>query len=60
MSSLAHAGPARAEVARRIGQACRAHGFFCVTGHGVAPELMAQLETLSRQFFALDEATKLR
>lgn len=60
VDDLVQARPARAEVARRIGEACRAHGFFYVTGHGVAPELMKQLETLSRQFFALDEATKMQ
>ena len=60
VGDLVHARPARAEVARRIAEACRAHGFFYVTGHGVSLALMAQLETLSRQLFAFDEATKLR
>jgi isopenicillin N synthase-like dioxygenase len=51
--------PGREEVARRIGEASRSHGFFYVTGHGIALALIAQLEHLSRQFFALDEPTKL-
>jgi polar amino acid transport system ATP-binding protein len=50
----------RAEVARRIGEACRAHGFFYVVGHGIAPELLARLDDVSRRFFALDEPTKLQ
>ncbi len=50
----------RAEVARRIGAACRAHGFFYVTGHGVDAALVNELEALSRRFFALDEAAKLQ
>ena len=48
------------EVAHEIAQACRAHGFFYVRGHGVDEALCARLESLSRRFFALDEATKLQ
>ena len=46
------------EVARGIGEACRAHGFFYVVGHGIDPELGERLEYLSQRFFALPEATK--
>jgi len=60
VSALVRAAPERDDVARRIGEACRAHGFFYVTGHGVDPALIAELEASSRYFFALDEATKLR
>ena len=60
VSPLVAGGPGRDEVARRIGQACRAHGFFYVSGHGVDPALVHRLETLSRQFFALDTATKMQ
>jgi polar amino acid transport system ATP-binding protein len=48
------------EVARRIGDACRAHGFFYVVGHGIDPALGPRLEDLSHRFFALPEATKRR
>jgi len=48
------------EVAARIGEACRAHGFFYVTGHGLAEALGQRLETLSHRFFALPEAVKAR
>ena len=51
---------ARRDVARQIGAACRAHGFFYVVGHGVDPALMQRLERLSRVFFAQDLATKQR
>jgi isopenicillin N synthase-like dioxygenase len=34
-------------------------GFFYVTGHGVDPDLIDQVLTLSRRFFALPEADKL-
>jgi isopenicillin N synthase-like dioxygenase len=40
-------------VAERIAAACRASGFFYVTGHGVPDELLARLDRLSRQFFDL-------
>jgi polar amino acid transport system ATP-binding protein len=52
--------PERTAVAARIGEACRAHGFFYVTGHGIDPALTQRLEDLSRAFFALDEATKMQ
>jgi isopenicillin N synthase-like dioxygenase len=52
--------PERQEVAAEIGAACRDNGFFYITGHGVDTGLQDRLERLSREFFAKDEATKLR
>jgi len=37
-----------------IHRACRDYGFFYVTGHGVPVDLQTRLESLSRQFFAMD------
>jgi len=48
------------EVARAIGDACRAHGFFYVVGHGIDPALGPRLEDVSHRFFALPEDTKQR
>ena len=48
-----------AEVARQIEAACREHGFFYVTGHGVAPDLLARLTTACAAFFALPQAAKM-
>lgn len=45
--------------AAQIGQACREIGFFYIVGHGVDESLQQRLETLSRQFFAQNLATKL-
>jgi polar amino acid transport system ATP-binding protein len=50
----------RDAVAAQIGAACRAHGFFYVTGHGVAPALVKRLEALSHFFFELPEETKMQ
>ncbi|WP_279537272.1 2-oxoglutarate and iron-dependent oxygenase domain-containing protein [Roseateles toxinivorans] len=47
-------------VAQQIALACRAHGFFYAVGHAVPQPLIDELERLSRQFFALDETTKLQ
>jgi isopenicillin N synthase-like dioxygenase len=47
-------------VAAAIAKACRDNGFFYVVGHGVDPALQAQLEALSRAFFAQAEAVKMR
>jgi isopenicillin N synthase-like dioxygenase len=41
------------DAARRIDAACRRHGFFVITGHGVDPELFTRLEDASRRFFDL-------
>ena len=47
------------EVARQIEAACREHGFFYVTGHGVAPDLLARLTEACAAFFALPQAAKM-
>ncbi len=46
-------------VAGAIGSACRESGFFYVSGHGVPADLLARLDALSREFFALPEPAKL-
>ncbi|QSI32807.1 isopenicillin N synthase family oxygenase [Variovorax sp. RKNM96] len=50
----------RDAVAAQIGAACRAHGFFYVTGHGVDAALVQRLEDLSHRFFDLPEETKMQ
>lgn len=47
-------------VAVQIHQACRTFGFFYVVGHGIDKTLQKNLENLSRQFFAQDEASKMQ
>ena len=49
-----------ARVARAMDAACRDTGFFCVTGHGVDPALLASLDGAARRFFALPAADKAR
>jgi len=51
-------GPPPPDLARRIDEACRSTGFFYVVGHGIDPQLGADLDRQARQFFALDEAEK--
>ncbi len=60
VSALVLRTPQRETAAQQIGTACRAHGFFYAVGHGVDAALCDRLETLAREFFALDEPTKLR
>lgn len=60
VSALVSGIAARDAVAAQIGAACRAHGFFYVTGHGVDPALVKRLEDLSHRFFDLPEETKMQ
>jgi isopenicillin N synthase-like dioxygenase len=43
-----------------IDRACRDWGFFQVTGHGIDPRLIADMFTVSRQFFAQPSTEKRR
>lgn len=45
-------------VARALDRACREHGFFQITGHGVAPALLAELGVQAHRFFGLPPAAK--
>jgi isopenicillin N synthase-like dioxygenase len=54
------AGTGADGVAAAIDQACRATGFFYVTGHGVPAELPARVDAFAREFFALPDETKAR
>jgi isopenicillin N synthase-like dioxygenase len=59
ISPLLGADPsARAAAADEIGRACRAQGFFYVTGHGISENLLADLDGQSRAFFALPDGEK--
>jgi isopenicillin N synthase-like dioxygenase len=60
VSALVAGTPARETVAAEIGEACRAQGFFYVTGHGVDLPTCDRMVEASRRFFALDEATKMQ
>ncbi|MCU1453746.1 MAG: iron oxidase [Acidimicrobiales bacterium] len=54
---VAGTGPV-APVARAIDAACRDHGFFSITGHGVDEGAQTRLEAAARTFFALPEDEK--
>jgi isopenicillin N synthase-like dioxygenase len=49
----------RARFLAELRTAAREVGFFYLTGHGVAPELLRELMAGSRRFFALPESEKL-
>ncbi|MET0312360.1 MAG: 2-oxoglutarate and iron-dependent oxygenase domain-containing protein, partial [Burkholderiaceae bacterium] len=51
---------ARGAVAREIDAAARAWGFFYVAHHGVDAGLVDRVTALAREFFAQDEAVKMR
>jgi len=51
---------AAAKIAQEINKACREHGFFYISGHGVSEALQANLEKLSHLFFNLPEEEKLK
>jgi isopenicillin N synthase-like dioxygenase len=51
---------AKAALAREVDRACREIGFLVVSGHGVAPEVIAAIEDVSRRFFDLPLEAKER
>ncbi len=56
--AAALAGGDTRAVAAAIDEACRRHGFFVLTGHGVDPALFDDLERAARDFFARPDAEK--
>jgi isopenicillin N synthase-like dioxygenase len=54
------AADALAEIAPQVDQACRRFGFFQVTGHGIHPQRLAELDRLARAFFAQPDDVKAR
>jgi isopenicillin N synthase-like dioxygenase len=60
VANLVSGSEGRHAVAEHLGRACRERGFFYIVGHGVDEALQAQLQELSRQFFALDDEKKMR
>jgi isopenicillin N synthase-like dioxygenase len=51
---------ARSALARQLDLACSEFGFFYLVGHDVQPRLTGRLLTLARQFFAREQAEKMR
>lgn len=49
----------RGAVAAQIDRACREIGFFLITGHGVAAEMMAETYAMASAFFDLPQEEKL-
>ncbi|MFL5297268.1 MAG: isopenicillin N synthase family dioxygenase [Phenylobacterium sp.] len=49
----------RGRVAGEIARACEAHGFFYLVGHGISADVLTELETESRRFFALPLAARM-
>lgn len=49
---------ARDRAAREIDEACLRTGFFTITGHGIAPQLVDDVVVATRAFFHLDRQEK--
>lgn len=60
VSSLITLQSSRRQTALAIGRACRQHGFFYITNHGISWDLQQNLAGLSEKFFALDLASKMQ
>ncbi|KAL8258568.1 hypothetical protein R6Q59_026521 [Mikania micrantha] len=52
--------PNRQHVIDQIGQACRDHGFFQVTNHGVPESTITNMLQIARDFFNLPEEERLK
>ncbi|MED5402997.1 MAG: 2-oxoglutarate and iron-dependent oxygenase domain-containing protein [SAR324 cluster bacterium] len=51
---------AEAEIAKKIGDACKKSGFFAVRGHGIPGKIIEHCWQVSHDFFSLAEAEKLK
>ena len=51
---------AEAEIAKKIGDACKNSGFFAVRGHGIPGKIIEHCWQVSHDFFSLAEAEKLK
>jgi len=50
----------KAEVAKKVDEACRSIGFLVITNHGISPELISRVSSLSRRFFDMPLARSAR
>jgi len=50
----------KAAVAEQIGQACRDIGFLVVSGHGIPENLIRKTYDVSKEFFELPHAEKMK
>jgi isopenicillin N synthase-like dioxygenase len=51
---------ARGQLAERVDQALQESGFLLITGHGISPDLRAQIRATGSRFFTSDPVTKRR
>jgi isopenicillin N synthase-like dioxygenase len=59
VSTWRSAGPAqRSDLAQRLDRAMQDSGFFMVTGHGIDPQLSADLRAAAAEFFAQPDEVK--
>lgn len=50
----------RAEICKKIVEACEDWGVFQIVDHGIDPKLISEMTRLAREFFALPPEEKLR
>ena len=60
VSPLIDNTPQRMDTALQLKRACTESGFFYISNHGVDEHLQAELEALSKQFFALPRREKMK
>ncbi len=52
------AAEGKAQVAKKVDEACRSIGFLVITNHGIPPELVSRVSSRSREFFDMPLAEK--
>ncbi|KAJ4844570.1 putative ATP-dependent RNA helicase an3 [Turnera subulata] len=60
LSGIDNGGEKRAEICKKIVEACEDWGIFQVVDHGVDAKLIAEMTRLAKEFFALPPEEKLR